>query len=165
MPDLTCGREGTIKAHQARLPLIPGLGQSEPVRWGKDWGTLGRENKVGRKHTDIWKGMVLSSELDKQSAMKDLRREMARGEVGQINCDLLIMGLVHHYKALRLFYSWVLSRGMPPSDLQCGSSLWQLQRQWIGGWKNEGKNDWPWDCGNSPSGACGTRTTPPRQEE
>lgn len=48
---------------------------------------------------------MLSSELDKQSAMKDLRREMARGEVGQINCDLLIMGLVHHYKALRLFYS------------------------------------------------------------
>ena len=49
--------------------------------------------------------MVLSSELDKQSGMKDLRREMARWEAGQINCDLLIMGLVRHYKALRLFYS------------------------------------------------------------
>ena len=48
---------------------------------------------------------MLSSELDKQSGMKDLRREMARWEVGQINCDLLIMGLVCHYKALRLFYS------------------------------------------------------------
>ena len=32
MPDLTCETEWAIKAHQARLPLIPGLGQSEPVR-------------------------------------------------------------------------------------------------------------------------------------
>lgn len=65
MPDLTCGREGAIKVHQAGLSLIPGLGQSEPVRWGKDWGTLGRGNKAGRNHTDVLKCMVLSSDLDK----------------------------------------------------------------------------------------------------
>lgn len=57
---------------------------------------------------------------------------MARGEVGQINYDRRMMGLVRHYKGLRLSYGWwkplrVLSRGVPPSDLRLGSSLWQLQ--------------------------------------
>lgn len=93
MPSLTYGRERAVNTHQAGFLSFLDLARQN----------LSSGNRTGPLYGRRIKGSKITPYLN-GCPVEGLRSRRAHEEVGKINYDQLIMGLICHYKGLRLSY-------------------------------------------------------------